>query len=193
MVHIRFSTIFLHVSALVGLLALLVFATLTSPLVMAAHESRTVAGDYELEVGFVNEPAIADEINGVLLEVTQAGQPVEGAGETLEVQILFGDQTKEVTLVPSFETPGRYTAIFIPTVEGEYTFRFVGQIEGAEVDEYFTSSPEGFESVAPRSDYEFPQEDANAMRAVAVPALVSGAILGAVGLAVRQRTSDRAR
>jgi hypothetical protein len=184
----KLPTQVLRAAVCLGLLGL--FATLTGPLITAAHESRTVVDGYEFEVGFVNEPAIADEINGVLLEITREGQPVEGVGEALQVQILFGDQTKDVVLTPSIDAPGTYTAIFIPTVEGEYTFRFFGQLEGTAVDEYFTSSPEGFESVAPRSDYAFPLEEDSAARRLNLPVLTGGMVvaLGALGMVTRRPT-----
>ena len=170
-----------------GIITLLGVVSAAMPQAAAAHETRTVT-DMEFVVGFTEEPAIADEINGVLLEATRGGEPVEGLGDSLSAQILFGDQTKDVTLIPSFNEPGTYTATFIPTVEGDYTFRFYGEINGAEIDEYFTSSPEGFESVAPRSDYAFPLEEESAARLVSLPVLAGGVIaaIGALGLITRR-------
>lgn len=172
-----------------GIIGLLVLVALAIPVTTSAHETRTVANDYELVVGFVNEPAIAEEVNGVLLEVTKSDQPVEGLADTIQAQIIYGDQTKDVTLTPSFDEPGVYTSSFIPTVPGDYTFRFYGQIEGVDVDESFTSSPEGFASVEPRSDYEFPAEEGNASREAAIPVIVGGVLLalGGLGLAVQRR------
>ena len=181
-----------HLLAVAGLLAL---AMVAIPLTASAHENRTVADDYEFVVGFVTEPAIAGEVNGVLLEVSSGGQPVEGLSDTIQVQIILGDQTKDVTLTPAFDAPGTYTSTFIPTVEGDYTFRFQGEIEGLAIDETFTSSPEGFASVEPRSDYEFPAAESSAVRSVALPALVGAVLLavGGAGLAIRQRRTSSGR
>lgn len=155
----------------------------------SAHEERTVADTYDLVVGFTGEPAIADEMNGVLLEVSKAGSPVEGVGDTLQVQLIWGDETKDLDLTPIFDQPGGYTAPFIPTVEGDYTFRFFGEIEGVAIDETFVSSPEGFDSVQPRSNYEFPAKEGERIGMVAMPTLLAGIVLaaGAGALVMRRR------
>lgn len=177
---------------LFGIIGLLALATVTIPFTASAHETRTVADDYEFVVGFVNEPAIANDTNGIFLSVTSDGEPVEGLTGSLEAQVLYGDQTRDATLTPSFDEPGVYTSIFIPTAEGDYTFRFFGEINGVEIDETFTSSPEGFDSVQPRSNFEFPAEEGSASREVAMPVLVGGAllVLGGLGLAVRRHRAD---
>lgn len=136
------------VFALIGSMAL--------PFAVSAHEHRTVATDYDFVVGFVSEPAIQGELNGALLEVTKADKPVTGLDQTLKVEVSVGGQKKEFALTPVWKQDGSYEAVFIPTQPGDYTFRFFGTIEGKEVNETFTSSPDGFDSVAPRSDYEFP-------------------------------------
>lgn len=167
---------------LVGMIALL------WPLSTAAHESRTVGDGYDFVVGFTEEPAVAGEMNGVLLEVSRDGEPVEGINDSLEAQIIFGDQTKDVVLVPAFDQPGTYTSAFIPTVEGDYTFRFFGQIDSVDIDETFTSSPEGFDSVQPRGAYEFPTaEDASTTQVAAMPALIGAFVLGVGGLGLYLR------
>ena len=177
---------------LLGVAGLLALVTLAIPLAASAHETRTVADDYEFVVGFVNEPAIAGEVNGIWLSVTSGDEPVEGLAGTLEAQVLYGEQTRDATLTPSFDEPGVYTSTFIPTAEGDYTFRFFGQIDGVEIDESFTSSPEGFDSVAPRSEYEFPSEESSAGVELAMPVLVGGVLLavGGLGLAARRRNAS---
>jgi hypothetical protein len=132
------------------------------PVVAGAHESRLVLDDqYELVVGFLDEPAIAGELNGLSLRVTkgsgEAGEPVEGLAETLQAEVIFGDQTMALELEPVWQDPGHYRGIFIPTAEGDYTFHIMGEIEGNAIDESFTSSPEGFDSVQPREPLEFPK------------------------------------
>ncbi|MGB3305830.1 MAG: FixH family protein [Thermomicrobiales bacterium] len=136
--------------------AILAMTSVMMPFAASAHESRTVATDYEFVVGFVNEPAVQGEMNGIILEVSKAGEPVTGLDQTLKAEIILGDQKKEVALSPVWKEDGSYKAMFIPTQPGDYTFHFFGTIEGTQIDETFTSSPEGFDSVAPRSDYEFP-------------------------------------
>lgn len=178
-----------------GLMALAIVA-IAQPLVGSAHELRDVATDYSFVVGFINEPAIQGDTNGIWLEVTTGEEPVLGLADTLQAQVIFGDQTRDMALTPAFGEDGVYEAIFIPSQPGDYTFRFFGQIEGVDVDETFTSSPEGFDSVQARADFEFPGSEGEIgtggdgdVTSVAMP-VAAGAIvllLGAGGLALRRR------
>jgi len=142
--------------AIAFLTVALALGTFLIPSGTSAHEHRTVATDYEFVVGFINEPAVQGELNGVSLAVTKGDEPVTGLDETLKVEVIFGDQSKTFDLNAVWGEDGSYEAPFIPTQPGDYTFHFTGTIDGTEVDETFTSSPDGFDSVAPRSDYEFP-------------------------------------
>lgn len=183
-----------------ALVLLAVFAmaaiALAQPLVTSAHETRVVATDYSFVVGFINEPAVQGDTNGMWLEVTMAEAPVLGLADTLQAQVIFGDQTRDMALTPAFGEEGVYEAVFIPSEPGDYTFRFFGQIDGVDVDETFTSSPEGFDSVAARADLEFPGSTGEVgsnddTMSVAMP-LAAGAVvlvLGAGGLALRRRTA----
>ena len=177
-----------------ALVAIVLGMSLIATSSVSVHEERTVATDYTFVVGFLNEPAISGDTNGISLEVSKAGAPVEGLGDTLKAKIIFGDQTKDVTLSPVWNTPGAYKAVFIPTAPGDYTFQFTGTVETATVDETFSSSPEGFDSVADRADYEFPA-DANGStsdRSVAMPFFVGAAVLIGGGLFfVRRRTVEQ--
>jgi hypothetical protein len=143
----------------------------------SAHEHRDVAdGQYSLVVGFLDEPAFTGEKNGLDLRVAkhdpaaagaettegeeaveEEGTPVVGLEDTLKAEVIYGDQKMELTLEPRFQAPGAYDAHFFPTAAGDYTFRIYGDIEGAAIDETFTSSPEGFSSVQAREDLEFPK------------------------------------
>ncbi|MGC4107426.1 MAG: FixH family protein [Thermomicrobiales bacterium] len=155
-----FSSIRARLLSVAAVLALM--GSILLPLGASAHEHRTVATDYDFVVGFLSEPAIEGELNGVSLEVTKGGEPVTGLDATLKVEVSIGDQKKEFALSPVWKQDGSYEAVFIPTKPGDYTFHFTGTIDGTAIDETFTSSPDGFDSVAPRTDYEFP--------AVATPA-----------------------
>ena len=125
----------------------------------SAHEHRDV-GPYTLTVGFRNEPAIADEPNGLDLRVMQGegqdAKPVEGLEKTLKAEVLFGGQRMPLTLRAVYGKPGSYTADFIPTQPGDYTFHIFGTINGTSVDERFTSSPTTFSPVQDRSTLTFP-------------------------------------
>jgi hypothetical protein len=127
-----------------------------------AHEGRNV-GDLEMVVGWGTEPAYASEVNSVQLLLVHDGEPVVDLGDTLDVEVTFGDQTQPFTLEPNFEvgefgTPGDYRAFLIPTEPGQYSFHFAGTIDGEEVDETFTSGPDTFDDVENPQAAEFPVE-----------------------------------
>ena len=136
---------------------------------VSAHEHRTV-GDYTFVVGFLNEPAVQDEVNAVSVRITKpapadatpaAGEedvaetPVEGL--QLTVEVILGDQKVEMPLEPKWGDPGHYVAYLIPTQPGDYSFHVTGEIDGAAIDETFTAGPETFSAVTPREELEFPK------------------------------------
>lgn len=182
---------------------------------VAAHETREV-GDYEFVVGFMNEPAYVNELNGIDLRISHldgeghdhnghsngeshghddhddsedhhhnGGAPVENAHETLQAAILYGEEVKEVELRPVWGNPGVYTADVVPTSTGTYSFRFVGEINGQEVDETFRGGPNTFSEVEDRSELEFPADpatpadDDDQMMAIGIAGVVAG-LLGMV-------------
>lgn len=127
-----------------------------------AHEGRNL-GDLEMVVGWGTEPAYAGEVNSVQLLLVHHGEPVVDLGDTLDVEVTFGDETQPFTLEPFFEvgefgTPGDYRAFLIPTEPGQYSFHLSGTIDGEEVDETFTSGPGTFDDVENPQAAEFPVE-----------------------------------
>lgn len=160
-------------------LAILFGVGALAPLSASAHEHREIADDtYAVEVGFLEEPAIVGEKNGLYLNVVKSpesvkdteghdgsGEPVEDLADTLDAEVIYGDQTRELILVAVLDKPGVYTAMFFPMAEGDYTFRIFGRIEGMPIDEFFTSSPEGFDAVESREPYEVPKQE-RSLRAI---------------------------
>ncbi len=143
-------------------LALTLATTFVS--VGSAHEHREVAdGQYELTIGFLDEPAYVNLKNGLSVRVVTVDgeQPVEGLEDTLEAEVIYGDQSMSLELEPVFNDPGHYRAIFFPTATGAYTFHITGEIEGNEIDEEFTSGPETFSEVEPIEPLQFPKPDAS--------------------------------
>lgn len=128
-----------------------------------AHEPRQ-QGDLEMVVGFGTEPAYAGQPNSVQLILVHGGKPVVDLGDTLAVEVSFGDETMELPIEPFFAVgefgePGDYRAWFIPTRPGQYAFHFSGTIDGEEVDETFTSGPNTFSDVSNPADIQFPAQD----------------------------------
>ena len=102
-----------------------------------AHENVTV-GDYELEIGWVDEPAIVGQQNAILVNVfntsTGEAQPVEDIS-SLTVTVSYGGQEKELTLQPQGEdTPGQFMAPILPTVPGKYTVILGGKLGDTDVN-----------------------------------------------------------
>src|SRR3990172_549804 len=124
----------------------------------SAHEERTV-GEYEVEVGFNEEPALVNQLNGVFLSVMKEDVPIEGLDETLKVELIVGGGAAKKEI--GFETiegePGVYVARFVPTVTGDYTFRIFGNIEDLDVDESFESGPGRFDPVESLDEIAFPE------------------------------------
>lgn len=163
-----------------GLIALALIAT---TLTASAHEHRDV-GAYTFVVGFIDEPAIQGDTNGLTLTITSTKdqKPVEGLSDTLKAQVIYQKEKKDLTLTPVYNQPGAYQSVFIPMQPGDYTFHITGTINGQQVDESFTSSPQGFDSVAARSDYEFPAGNgSSAGDRLAMPAAAAGVMLVLAG------------
>ena len=83
-----------------------------------AHEGRKL-GDLEMEVGWGTEPAYSGEVNSVQILLVHDGKPVVDLGDTLDVEVTFGDQTRRSRWNPSSrrvssERPGDYRAWLIP-------------------------------------------------------------------------------
>jgi len=166
----------LRFALLLGLAGVMAIIT---PIAGWAHENRQVAdGVYNLEVGFISEPAFVNQQNGLFLmvqrvepdvEVTpsavveaeeEAGHHGDGSGvigleSTLQAEVIYINQRMPLVLSPT-EQPGVYESIFFPTAVGDYSFRIYGTIEGISIDETFTSSPQGFDSVKDPAPLQFP-------------------------------------
>lgn len=175
-------------------LTLLLALTALFPVVALAHERRTV-GRYTFLVGFLNEPAIQGEPNGLDLTITDAsGKPVVGAEKTLKVAIAYGGgQPRSLELEPSDEAPGHYTASVIPTKAGSYSFIFSGSLHGEPINARFESGPGRFDDVISPTTLEFPVsvpapadlvQQTQAANATAQAALQRATLLGLAGVAL---------
>ena len=155
--------------------SVMVAAVVLSGNIASAHEGRKV-GNYELTVGFLEEPRIVDEPNGLDLRVVKLtedsqhesheshegqwhhdnGIPVTGLENTRQVEVRFADQVRKLELRPRYGQPGAYRADFIPTALGSYEFHIFGTIEGTSIDEWVRSGPETFSDVYPLDTVSFP-------------------------------------
>lgn len=122
---------------LVLALLIVLFFVLISNQTVFAHVSVTV-GNYELEIGWLDEPPIVGQKNAILVIVSDTSggeaQPVEDVS-SLIVTVSYGGQEKELTLQPLGEdTPGQFMAPLIPAVPGQYTILLGGQLVDTSVD-----------------------------------------------------------
>ena len=154
-----------------------------------AHESRDV-GDHTFTVGFLDEPVYAGQKSGLDLRISRDEQPVGGAEASLEAEVTFGQQTRDLPISPVFGQPGAYRSVFFPTAAGPYSFRIVGELDGEAIDETFTSGPDTFSEVQDTAGGQFPvvypapadlARDAEAGAGAASTAIV-GVALGAAGM-----------
>jgi hypothetical protein len=135
-----------------SLLALVIF--LITPPSVFAHETIEV-GDYEIEVGWLNEPPVAGLQNGIVLEVSNTSsreaQPVENIS-SLTVTVSYGGQNKILMLQPLGEDgPGQFVAPILPTLPGEYEVLFGGTLGATAVDAHTH-----VEEVQPADTIQFP-------------------------------------
>jgi hypothetical protein len=112
-------------------------ALLTNYQTALAHEGVTV-GDYELEVGWVNEPPVVGQQNAIVVNVSNTSggeaQPVNDIS-ALTVTVSYGGQSKLLTLQPLGEdTPGQFVAPILPTVAGQYTLKLGGKLGDTDVN-----------------------------------------------------------
>jgi hypothetical protein len=161
--------------------ALLAFIALVLNIQFAfAHESIT-AGDYEIVYGWVSEPPVAGQPNGIEIHVTDnstgQAQPVEDVS-SLIVTLSYGSQSKELEFEALGEhNPGEFQAPVLPTIPGKYTLHFGGALGDTDVNAEVEP-----EEVQPADTLEFPNVDTTQPEAtsfgrtewLAIAGLVSG-------------------
>jgi hypothetical protein len=189
-----FSRLGRRAAALVAAAALLLLSTG----VASAHEERTVAG-YDVEVGFIDEPVFIGERSGLEFFVHKDDKAITGLDQTLKAEVIYQGQKRDLPITARDGVDGAYESVFIPTAAGPYTFHIFGTIEGAAVDESFTSSPTGFDEVQDTAGGQFPVQfpseadlvanaqagkDAASQVTVALGVGIAGVVIGLVGLGV---------
>jgi len=154
--------------------------------IVSAHQTVTV-GDYQIEIGWVNEPPLVGQQNAVVVNVTKADnksvqQPVEDvSGLTLSVE--YGGENKILTLQPLGEdTPGQYVAPILPTVAGKYTVNVVGKL--GDTDIKVQVQPE---EVQAADTLEFPKSSQSQQQGTSLGLVgwlaIAGLVSGLAGLA----------
>jgi hypothetical protein len=124
---------------------------------------RVGQADYLLVIGSLNEPVYTGDKTGVDLTVlvpdptdpmdsrAQQVKPVEGLEKTLRVEVKAGPHARVFELYPRFREPGKYDAVFYPTVATTYTYRVFGTLNGTPFDVTFACNPAGHVAAEDRS------------------------------------------
>ena len=124
----------------------------------AAHATRII-GEYELTVGWREEPAIMGILNGLdrgieghLSNGTTIW--VVGVESNLTATLSTGPASMMKALAPQDGRPGWYAFDVIPTAAGGYSVKLVGMLNTTAVN---LTVP--LDTVAQASDYQFPVTD----------------------------------
>jgi hypothetical protein len=151
----------MQTSARVLVFAIAIGLLATFPLAVrpaSAHEHVTV-GEYELTVGWRDEPAVAGYLNGLDLGIQHHFSNgttawVVGVEGNLTAVLSTGLKNVSKALEPQFGRDGWYTFNVIPTRVGTYHVRITGTLGSTPVD-----ATVKLDDVSPASDLAFPAGD----------------------------------
>ena len=106
-----------------------------------AHKTIT-AGQYEIEVGWKDEPPIVGQQNAIIFSINQdegngVQSGVPNAFKNLEATIKSGSVSKQLDILSDIKV-GNYYAKIIPTKTGSLTIEMMGTVNVVPVDEQVT-------------------------------------------------------
>lgn len=127
-----------------------------------AHTIDSV-GEFRLEIGWMTEPVVSGETNGIELYVSslEPGLKLEdqvfkngisGLKKTVKIQLIFKGESITLPLSPDHNISGKYYAFINPTVSGFYQANILGTIEDTPIS--LSMHPP---KVAERAYIEFPE------------------------------------
>src|SRR5215216_96454 len=99
-----------------------------------AHE-EVVFGDIRIVGGWENEPPLVNQLNGIVLMISQVsnGQPVNNALAQLDITLQKGAESIPLNFQPT-EDAGAYTATILPTQTGQYAIVMRGTVAGQAIN-----------------------------------------------------------
>ena len=108
-----------------------------------AHTVDSV-DEYRLEIGWMNEPVVSGETNGIELFVSLLEPELEleeqefkdgilGLEKSLKMQLVYKNEKIMLPLSADHNIPGKYYAFVNPTVAGFYQANVLGKIEDTTV------------------------------------------------------------
>ena len=151
----------------------LILSLLLIPSVAGTAYAHTVdaVGEYRVEIGWMNEPVVSGDTNGLELYVSplvdcpdisiplecansqEFQNGIEGLRKLLKIQFVY-DKTQTITLplVNDHDIPGKYYAFITPTVSGYFQANLIGKILDTPANLSMHPPP-----IAERSYIEFPE------------------------------------
>jgi hypothetical protein len=119
---------------------LLISISLPSFFITAYAHTVDSVGEYRLEIGWMNEPVVSGETNGIELYVSpldlsisleeqEFKNGIAGLEKTLKIQLVFKEDKITLSLKPDHNKPGKYYAFVDPTVPGFYQANILGSIK----------------------------------------------------------------
>mgnify|MGYP001574795682 FL=1 len=149
-----------------------IFLLLIFPSLFGIAYGHTVdaVGEYRVEIGWMNEPVVSGETNGIefyvspLLSCPENLEPIkcaesqefqngiEGLKKTVKMQLIYKEESITLPLSPDHDIPGKYYAFINPTVSGFYQANVLGIINETPIS--LSMHPP---KVAERSYIEFPE------------------------------------
>ncbi len=103
-------------------------------------------GEYRVEIGWMNEPVVSGETNGIefyvspLIPCPEIPEPIkcaesqpfqngiEGLQKTVKMKLIYKDESISLPLSHDHNIPGKYYAFVNPTVSGFYQANMLGTI-----------------------------------------------------------------
>ena len=120
----------------------LLFLCAAAPLAIpaaSAHQVDSVDGKYRIQIGWMQEPAVSGEPNGIDLYVSPLDPSLDpedqdfadgitGLQKDLKIQLVLKGDSITLPLRADHNVPGKYFALVEPTVPGYYQVNVVGGI-----------------------------------------------------------------
>ena len=149
---------------------ILLLLIIPSSIGLAYGHTVDAVGEYRVEIGWMNEPVVSGETNGIefyvspLIPCPNISEPikcaesqefqngVEGLKKTVKMKLIYKDESITLPLSPDHNIPGKYYAFVNPTVSGFYQANMLGTIEDTPIS--LSMHPP---KVAERSYIEFPE------------------------------------
>lgn len=148
----------------------LALAAAAAALLPAAHAHTIDAvGDYRIEIGWMNEPVVSGETNGIELYISplvpcpgidvpmdcaasrEFADGIAGLEDDLQVQLVYGGEKIWLPLAADHDIDGKYYAFVDPTASGYYQANLIGDLPTTKIS--LSMHPP---KVAERAHIEFP-------------------------------------